>query len=140
MELSRVSPNPMKAYKGSNVVFKWTLAKEITSRPHFEKLVFGVWRNGYLDTYITTVTKTGRIIPNPELLQQESQFHGRVQWKGDLSQSVAAFEISNIDSRDQMDYGLVLKFGLFRDQLSNVISLAVKGKKNGPQITTEGVS
>ena len=53
---------------------------------------------------------------------------GRVQWKGDLSKSIAAFQISHISPSDQMDYGMRLEFGDMEDSASDFLSLRVEGK------------
>lgn len=119
----------MRAFEGSDALFQWTLNKDVTSQPDFEGLVFGLWKNGYLATYITTVTRTNRIISNPRLKEEAPQIDGRVQWKGDLSKSLAAFQISHVSEKDQMDYGLVLNFGPYKNSLSDSVRLEVKGKR-----------
>ena len=126
-EISRLSSDPVRAFQGSIATFQWTLSENLTSRPDFEGLVFGLWKNGYLATYITTVTRNERIIPNPGLEEEAPQFDGRVQWKGDLSKSLAAFQISQVSSEYQMDYGIVLNFGPYTDAPSDSVSLEVKG-------------
>ena len=125
----RISSDPVRAFEGSDAVFQWFLSKDLTSRPDFEGLVFGLWRNGYLATYLTTVTKERRIILNPGLKDEAQQLEGRVQWRGDLSKSLAAFQISQVNAKDQMDYGLVLNFGPYRNSLSDSVRLEVKGKR-----------
>ena len=127
-QITRVSSNPLKAFEGSNAVFHWALSDEVTSRPDFEGLVFGVWKNGYLATYITTVTRTKHIISNPGLQVEAPHLDGRVHWKGNLSKSVVAFQISHVSAKDEMDYGLVLNFGPYRNSLSDSVRLEVKGK------------
>ena len=119
----------MRAFEGSDALFQWTLNKDVISQPDFEGLVFGLWKNGYLATYITTVTRTNRIISNPGLKEEAPQIDGRVQWKGDLSKSLAAFQISRVSEKDQMDYGLVLNFGPYKNSLSDSVRLEVKGKQ-----------
>lgn len=132
-QIIRVSSDPVRAFKGSDAVFQWVLSKDLTSRPDFQGLVFGLWKNGYLATYLTTVTKARRIILNPGLKDEAPHLEGRVQWRGDLSKSLAAFQISQVNAKDQMDYGLVLNFGPYRNSLSDSVRLEVKGKrrKNG---------
>ena len=132
-QIIRVSPDPVRAFEGSDALFQWVLSKDLTSRPDFQGLVFGLWKNGYLATYLTTVTKAKSIILNPDLKDEAPQLEGRVQWKGDLSKSLAAFQISQVSEKDQMDYGLVLNFGPYRNSLSDSVRLEVKGKerKNG---------
>ena len=126
--ISRLSSDPVRAFQGSEVTFQWTLGENGTSRPDFKGLTFGLWKNGYLATYITTVTRNERVIPNPGLSAEAPQLDGRVQWKGDLSKSLAAFQISDVSSEDQMKYGLILNFGPYRNSPSDSISLEVKGK------------
>ena len=128
-QIIRVSQDPVRAFEGSDAVFQWVLSKDLTSRPDFQELVFGLWKNGYLATYLTTVTKARRIILNPGLKDEAPQLEGRVQWRGDFSKSLAAFQISQVNTKDQMDYGLVLYFGPYRNSLSDSIRLEVKGKK-----------
>ena len=119
----------MRAFEGSDALFQWVLSKDLTSRPDFQGLVFGLWKNGYLAIYLITVTKARRIILNPGLKDEAPQLDGRVQWKGDLSKSLAAFQISQVNAKDQMDYGIVLDFGPYRNSLSDSIRLEVKGKR-----------
>lgn len=128
-QIIRVSSDPVRAFEGSDAVFQWILSKDLTSRPDFQGLVFGLWKNGFLATYITTVTKAKRIILNPDLKDEAPQLEGRVQWRGDLSKSLAAFQISQVYAKDQMDYGLVLNFGPYRNPLSDTVRLEVKGKR-----------
>ncbi|XP_078379886.1 uncharacterized protein LOC144662814 isoform X1 [Oculina patagonica] len=127
-QIVRVSSNPVGAFEGSDALFQWTLSTNVTSRPDYQGLVFGLWRNGYLATYITTVTRTNRIISNPGLKDEAPQLDGRVQWKGDLSKSFAAFQISHVSAKDQMDYGLVLNFGPYKNSLSDSVRLEVRAK------------
>ena len=131
-KISRLSSDPVRAFQGSDVTFQWTLGESVTSRPDFEGLVFGLWKKGYLATYITTVTRNERVIPNPGLKEEAPRLDGRVQWKGDLSKSLAAFQISDVSSEDQTDYGLILNFGPYRNAPSDSISLEVKGKCRVP--------
>ena len=79
------------------------------------------------------MTKAKSIILNPDLKDEAPRLEGRVQWKGDLSKSLAAFQISQVNAKDQMDYGLVLNFGPYRNSLSDSVRLEDKGKerKNG---------
>ena len=141
-QIIQVSPDPVRAFEGSDALFQWVLSKDLTSRPDFQGLVFGLWKNGYLATYLITVTKARRIILNPDLKDEAPQLEGRVQWKGDLSKSFAAFQISQLSAKDQMDYGLVLNFGPYRNSLSDSVKLEVKGKrrKNGNIFTLKKTS
>ena len=126
-EIFGVSSDPIIAFEGSNVLFQWNLKGNLTSQPDFKGVVFGVWRNGYLATYLTTVTKNEQVIQNPHLKKEAPQFFGRVQWRGDLSKSLAVFQIS---AKDQMDYGLLLNFGPYRNSPSDSVSLKVEGKQS----------
>ena len=128
-QIIRVSSDPVRAFEGSDALFQWVLSKDLTSRPDFQGLVFGLWKNGYLATYLITVTTARRIILNPGLIDEAPQLEGRVQWRGDLSKSLAAFQISQVNAKDQMDYGLGLNFGPYRNSLSDSIRLEVKGKR-----------
>lgn len=96
-------------------------------QPAFKGLTFGLWKNGHLTTYIISLTKSGRIIPNPDLDDHLAFFGGRVQWIGNLTKSFAAFEVSQISARDQMDYGIQLHFGAFKDPVSDFVGLEVVG-------------
>ena len=129
-EIFRVSPDPVIAFEGSDVLFQWNLRENLTTQPDFEGLVFGIWRNGYLATYFTTVTRNEQVIPNPGLRDEAPQFDGRVQWRGDLSKSLVAFQISAVSFKDQMDYGLLLNFGPHRNSPSDSVSLKVEGKQS----------
>ena len=91
-------------------------------------MVFGLWRNGHLATYITTVTRNEQVIPNPAIKEEAPQFVDRVKWKGDLSKSLAVFQISHVGSEDQMEFGIMLNFGPFRNLLSDSLRLEVQGE------------
>ena len=119
----------MRASEGSDAVLQWVLNKDLTSRPDFQGLVFGLWRNGYIATYIITVTKTERIISNPSLKDEAPHLDSRVQWKGDLSKSFAAFQISHVSAEDQMEYGLMIDFGALKDSKTSSVSLQIQGNR-----------
>ena len=110
-------------------MFQWNLKKRLTSRYDFQGVVFGLWKNGYVASYILSVTKNGGVITNPGLKEEAPSLVGRVQWKGDLSKSIAAFEISHISALDQMDYGMRLDFGEMKDSESDFLSLRVEGNQ-----------
>ena len=59
--------------------------------------------------------------------EEAPQIDGRVQWKGDLSKSLAAFQISRVSAEDQMDYGLLLDFGALNDSEADFASLQIEG-------------
>ena len=126
----RVSSDPVRAFQGSEALFQWTLNDDLTSRPDFEALVFGVWKNGYLAYYILSVAKNGKIVLNTGLNEQISFLAGRVQWRGDMSKSLAAFEISHIGVQDQMHYGLQLEFGALEKSESDFVRLEVECKSD----------
>ena len=119
----------MKALEGSDAVLQWILDKDLTSRPDFQGLVFGLWRNGYIATYILTVTKAKRIISNPSLKDEAPHLDGRVQWKGDLSKSLAAFQISHVSAEDQTKYGLMIDFGALKESKTSFVSLQIQGNR-----------
>ena len=129
-EIFEVSSDPVIAFEGSDVLFQWNLKENLTSQHDFKGVVFGIWRNGYLATYLTTVTRNEQVIPNPDLKEEAPQFVGRVQWRGDLSKSLAVFQISAVSSKDQMDYGLLLNFGPYRNSPSGSVSFKVEGKQS----------
>lgn len=128
-EIVRLSPHPVRAFQGSDALFQWSLNKHRPARHDFERLVFGIWRNGYLASYIISVTKDGEVIPNPGLRDEFPSLAERVQWKGDLAKSIAAFQISHIEPEDQMDYGLRLEFATLRDSHSDFLSLRVEAER-----------
>ena len=109
------------------MLFQWTLKKGLTSQHDFRGVVFGVWKNGYVASYLLSVTKNGWIVLNPGLKDETPHLAGRVQWKGDLSKSIAAFQISHVSAQDQMEYGLRLEFGALKDSQSDFLSLKVEG-------------
>ena len=125
---SRVPSDPLWAFPGSDATFRWSLAENLTSLPDFQALVFGLWRDGFVAIYITTVTRNGQVIPNPDLKKEAPRLDGRVQWKGDLSKSLVAFQISDVRIQDQTDYGLLLNFGPFRHSPTYSVRLEVEGK------------
>lgn len=123
---SRVPSDLVRAVLGSDVTFQWSLAENLTSLPDFQALVFGLWRHGFVATYITTVTRNGQVIPNPDLKKEAPRLDGRVQWKGNLSKSLVAFQISDVRIQDQTDYGLLLNFGPFRHSPTDSVRLEVE--------------
>ncbi|XP_068732343.1 uncharacterized protein [Montipora capricornis] len=125
-KIVRLSSHPVRAFQGSDALFQWILNKHRPARHDFQRLVFGIWRNGYLSSYILSVTKDGEVIPNPSLRDEFPSLAERVQWKGDLAKSIAAFQVSQIEAEDQMDYGLRLEFFTLRDSQSDFLSLRVE--------------
>lgn len=131
----RISSDPIRVFQGSSAVFIWGLREDLISQPAFKGLTFGLWKNGHLTTYIISLTKSGRIIPNPDLDDQLTFFAGRVQWIGNLTKSFAAFEVSQISARDQMDYGIQLHFGAFKDPVSDFVGLEVVAERTSAMTT-----
>ncbi|CAH3192271.1 unnamed protein product, partial [Porites evermanni] len=131
----RISSDPIRVFQGSSAVFIWGLREDLISQPAFKGLTFGFWKNGHLTTYIISLTKSGRIIPNPDLDDQLTFFAGRVQWIGNLTKSFAAFEVSQISARDQMDYGIELHFGAFKDPVSDFVRLEVVAERTSAMTT-----
>lgn len=126
LDIVRLSTNPVRVIKGDDAILQWAVHENITSPSEFENLVFGLWRNGHLATYITTVTRNEQVIPNPAIKEEAPQFVDRVKWKGDLSKSLAVFQISHVGSEDQMEFGIMLNFGPFRNLLSDSLRLEVQ--------------
>jgi len=126
-EIFRVSSNPVRVFQGSDALFQWTLKKGLTSQPDFRGVVFGVWKNGYVASYLLSVTKNGWIVLNPDLKDEAPHLAGRVQWKGDLFKSIAAFQISHVSAQDQMEYGLRLEYGTLKGSQSDSLGLKVEG-------------
>ncbi|XP_068686392.1 uncharacterized protein [Montipora foliosa] len=124
----RLSSHPVRAFQGSDALFQWILNKHRPARHDFERLVFGIWRNGYLASYIVSVTKDGKVIQNPNLRDEFPSLVERVQWKGDLAKSIAVFQISHVELEDQMHYGLRLEFAALRYSRSDFLSLRVEEK------------
>ena len=75
------------------------------------------------------MTKTKDIILNPGLKYEAPHLDGHVQWKGDLSKSLAAFQISHISQEDQMQYGLMIDFGALKDSKTSFVSLQIQGNR-----------
>jgi len=126
-DIFRVSSNPVRVFQGSDALFQWTLKKRLTSQPDFRGVVFGIWKNGYVASYLLSVTKNERIVLNPGLKDEAPHLADRVQWKGDLSKSSAAFQISHVSAQDQMEYGLRLEYGALKGSQSDSLSLKVEG-------------
>jgi len=134
-EIFRVSSNPVRVFPGSDALFQWTLRKDLISQPDFRGVLFGVWKNGYVSSYLLSVTNNGWIVLNPGLKNETLHLAGRVQWKGDLSKSIAAFQISHVSAQDQMEYGLRLEFGALKRSQSDFLSLKVEAESVKSAIT-----
>ncbi|XP_068732572.1 limbic system-associated membrane protein-like isoform X1 [Montipora capricornis] len=126
LDIVRLSTNPVRVIKGDDAILQWAVHENITTPSEFENLVFGLWRNGHLATYITTVTRNEQVIPNPAIKEEAPQFVDRVKWRGDLSKSLAVFQISDVGSEDQMEFGITLNFGPFRNLLSDSLRLEIQ--------------
>ena len=73
------------------------------------------------------MTRTNRIISNPDLKHEAPQLDGQVQWTGDLSKSLAAFQVSHVSAIDQMDFGLLLDFGKLKNSEADFVSFLIEG-------------
>ena len=117
------APNkPTEAVTGETVLFKWHYNSGDLKNDLFE-IVFGIWKSpGFLKTKLIAVNSSG-------FASTRSSYKSSVGWAGNLTSSVAVFELYNVKLEDSKTYGIVVEYGLQNTPLTDSIQLQVKSRR-----------
>ena len=117
------APNkPTEAVTGETVSFKWHYNSGDLKNDLFE-VVFGIWKSpGFLKTKLIAVNSSG-------FASTRSSYKSSVGWAGNLTSSVAVFELYNVKLEDGKTYGIVVEYGLQNTPLTDSIQLQVKSRR-----------
>ena len=109
---------PTKAFTGHTVSLKWHYNSGDLKNDLFE-VVFGIWKSpGFLKTKLIAVNSTG-------FASTRSSYKSSVGWAGNLTSSVAVFELYNVKLKDTKKYGIVVEYGLQHTPLTDTVQLQV---------------
>ena len=114
------APNKsMEAVIGETVSFRWHYNSGDLKNDLFE-VVFGIWKSpGFLKTKLIAVNSSGFA----------STSSSSVGWAGNLTSSIAVFELYNITLKDSKKYGIVVEYGAQNPPLIDSVQLQVKSKR-----------
>ena len=113
---------PTKAFTGETVSFKWHYNSGDLKNDLFE-VVFGIWKSpGFLKTKLIAVNSSG-------FASTRSSYKSSVGWAGNLTSSVAVFELYNVKLKDSKKYGIVVEYGLQNTPLTDTVQLQVKSRR-----------
>lgn len=76
------------------------------------EVTFGLWKNRRVGEYLVTAkAQNGKttITNSPLGLRLNKSFAGRIHWVGDLEQSYAAFQLTNVTKADQRTFGCKIR-------------------------------
>ena len=109
---------PTKVFTGETVSFKWHYNSGDLKNDLFE-VVFGIWKSpGFLKTKLIAVNSSG-------FASTRSSYKSSVGWAGNLTSSVAVFELYNVKLKDSKKYGIVVEYGLQHTPLTDTVQLQV---------------
>ena len=112
---------PTKAFTGHTVSLKWHFNSGDLKNDLFE-VVFGIWKSpGFLKTKLIAVNSSG-------FASTRSSYKSSVGWAGNLTSSVAVFELYNVKLKDGMKYGILVEYGLHHIPLTDTVQLQVKSR------------
>ena len=87
------------------------------------EVVFGIWKSpGFLKTKLIAVNSSG-------FASTRSSYKSSVGWAGNLTSSVAVFELYNVKLKDSMKYGILVEYGLHHIPLTDTVQLQVKSRR-----------
>ena len=87
------------------------------------EVVFGIWKSpGFLKTKLIAVDSSG-------FASTRSSYKSSVGWAGNLTSSVAVFELYNVKLKDSKKYGIVVEYGLQHTPLTDTVQLQVKSRR-----------
>ena len=113
---------PTKAFTGETVSFKWHYNSGDLKNDLFE-VVFGIWKSpGFLKTKLIAVNSSG-------FASTRSSYKSSMGWAGNLTSSVAVFELYNVKLKDSKKYGIVVEYGLQNTPLTDTVQLQVKSRR-----------
>ena len=107
---------------GETVSFGWHYNSGDLKNDLFE-VVFGIWKSpGFLKTKLIAVNSSG-------FASTRSSYKSSVGWAGNLTSSVAVFELYNVKLEDSKKYGIVVEYGLQNTQLTDSVQLQVVSRR-----------
>lgn len=113
---------PTKAFTGHTVSLKWHYNSGDLKNDLFE-VVFGIWKSpGFLKTKLIAVNSSG-------FASTRSSYKSSVGWAGNLTSSVAVFELYNVKLEDGKTYGIVVEYGLQNTPLTDSVQLQVVSRR-----------
>ena len=106
---------------GETVSFRWHYNSGDLKNDLFE-VVFGIWKSpGFLKTKLIAVNSSG-------FASTRSSYKSSVGWAGNLTSSVAVFELYNVKLEDSKTYGIVVEYGLQNTPLTDSVQLQVESR------------
>ena len=107
---------------GETVSFRWHYNSGDLKNDLFE-VVFGIWRSpGFLKTKLIAVNSSG-------FASTRSSYKSTVGWAGNLTSSIAVFELYNLKLEDSKKYGIVVEYGLRNTPLTDSVQLQVVSRR-----------
>ena len=107
---------------GGTVSFRWHYNSGDLKNGLFE-IVFGIWKSpGFLKTKLIAVNSSG-------FASTRSSYKSSVGWAGNLTSSVAVFELYNVKLEDSKTYGIVVEYGLQNTPLTDSVQLQVVSRR-----------
>ena len=112
----------IKAFIGDTVSFSWHYNSGDLKNDLFE-VVFGTSESpGFLKTKLVVVNSSG-------FASTRSSYKSSVGWAGNLTSSIAVFELYNVKLEDGKTYGLVVEYGLQYTPLTGSVQLQVESRR-----------
>ena len=112
----------IKAFVGDLVSLRWHYNSGSLKNDLFE-VVFGISESpGFLKTKLIAVNSSG-------FASTRSSYRPTVGWAGNLTSSVAVFELYNVKLEDSKKYGLVVEYGLQYTPLTDSVQLQVESRR-----------
>ncbi|XP_066017024.1 uncharacterized protein [Pocillopora verrucosa] len=119
----------IKAFIGDIVSLRWHYDSGDLKNDLFE-VVFGISESpGFLKTKLIVVNSSG-------FASTRSSYKSSVGWAGNLTSSIAVFELYNVKPEDGKKYGLVVEYGLRYTPLTDSVQLQVESRHTGPPEST----
>ena len=107
---------------GGTVSFRWHYNSGDLKNDLFE-VVFGIWKSpGFLKTKLIAVNSSG-------FASTRSSYKSSVGWAGNLTSSIAVFELYNVKLEDSKTYGIVVEYGLQNTPLTDSVQLQVVSRR-----------
>ena len=107
---------------GETVSFRWLYDSGDLKNDLFE-VVFGIWESpSFLKTKLIAVNSSG-------FASTRSSYKSSVGWAGNLTSSVAVFELYNVKLEDSKKYGIVVEYGLRNTPLTDSVQLQVVSRR-----------
>nr|XP_058955536.1 uncharacterized protein LOC131782817 isoform X1 [Pocillopora verrucosa] len=115
---------------GGTVSFRWHYNSGDLQNDLFE-VVFGIWKSpGFLKTKLIAVNSSG-------FSSTRSSYKSSVGWAGNLTSSIAVFELYKVKLEDSKTYGIVVEYGLQNTPLTDSVQLQVVSRPTGsPETAT----